>query len=147
MDLPFVPPDFDVPTHFVGPGFHLEPLDAHHNPRDYEAWTTSMDHITATPGFENWGWPHPMSLEENLADLVGHAADFKNRIGFTYSILDGEAIIGCVYIYPSSTHAASVRSWVRASRADMDRAVWQSLSDWLATEWPFASIDYATRDR
>lgn len=146
MPQPFVPPDFDVPTHFVGPGFHLEPLDAPHNPRDYDAWTSSSEHIKATPGFENHGWPHPMTLKENLADLVGHATDFEKRTGFTYSILDGDEIIGCVYIYPSSNHDASVRSWVRASRAEMDRSVWQSLSDWLATEWPFASIDYAARD-
>jgi hypothetical protein len=146
MADPFVPPDFNVPTQFIGPGFYLEPLGAHHNERDYDAWTTSSDHIKATPGFEDWGWPHPMTLEENLADLVGHATDFKNRTGFTYSILNGDEIIGCVYIYPSSTQDASVRSWVRASRAEMDRAVWQSLSDWLTTEWPFATIDYATRD-
>lgn len=145
MAEPFVPPDFNVPRLFVGPGFHLEPLDAHHNERDYEAWTTSSDHIKATPGFENWDWPHPMTLEENLVDLVGHAADFTNRTGFTYSILDGDEVIGCVYIYPSSDNDASVRSWVRASRAGMDRPVWQALSDWLARVWPFATIDYAGR--
>lgn len=146
MKPPFVPTDFDVPSDFAGPGFRLEPLDAHHNVRDYEAWTTSTGHIHATPGFEDYDWPHPMTLEENLADLKGHAADFKSRTGFTYSILDQDEIIGCVYIYPSPTHAASVRSWVRAGRAEMDRPVWQALSDWLASDWPFATVDYAIRD-
>ena len=141
----FVPSDFDIPQSFAGPGFHLEPLDAHHNERDHEAWTTSSEHIKATPGFEDWGWPQPMKLEENLADLIGHAADFANRTGFTYSILDGDEVIGCVYIYPSTSHDASVRSWVRASRAEVDRPVWQALSGWLARDWPFASIDYAAR--
>ena len=146
MESPFVPRDFGVPDYFEGPGFDLEPLDAHHNERDYDAWTSSSAHIKATPGFADHGWPRPMSLEDNLADLVGHATDFKNRTGFTYSILDRDEIIGCVYIYPSSTHDASVRSWVRVSRAEMDRPVWQTLSDWLSNEWPFASVDYASHD-
>ena len=136
-----------VPASYTGAGFRLEPLGAEHNERDYEAWTSSIDHIRATPGFENWDWPHPMSLEENLSDLVGHANDFTERTGFTYSILDGDDVIGCVYIYPSRSpgHDAGVRSWVRKSRADMDKVVWETLSAWLAADWPFDNPDYAAR--
>ena len=67
--------------------------------------------------------------------------------GFTYSILDGDEVIGCVYIYPSSdpAHDASVSSWVRTSRAEMDIVVWQELSDWIATVWPFTNPSYAAR--
>ncbi len=106
-----------------------------------------MDHIRATPGFEDWDWPHEMSREENLADLEGHARDFVNRTGFTYSILDGDEVIGCVYIYPSrdAGHDAAVRSWVRASRADLDEPVWRTLSRWIEDSWPFANPSYATR--
>ena len=148
MTAHLVPTDFDIPLGFEGPGFHLEPLGPSHNERDYEAWTSSVDHITATPGFETWDWPAPMNLKENLADLVGHENDFENRSGFTYSILDGEEVIGCVYLYPSPDpeHDVSVRSWVRASRAEMDRIVWESLSRWLEDHWPFTNPDYAARD-
>lgn len=146
MTDPFVPADFDAPLRFEGPGFHLEPLGAGHNERDYEAWMSSIDHIRSTPGFADWDWPSPMSLHENLADLVEHARDFENRSGFTYSVLDGDQVIGCVYVYPSPKpgYDASVRSWVTASRAEMDDVVWRTLSDWLAG-WPFSRIEYTTR--
>ena len=147
MTAPLVPGEFDVPERFAGPGFALEPLGAEHNERDFAAWMSSIDHIRATQGFPYGSWPLPMSLEENLADLVHHANDFADRTGFTYSVLDGDEVIGCVYIYPSSSlrHDASVRSWVRASRADLDVVLWDSMTTWLADEWPFSSVDYAPR--
>jgi RimJ/RimL family protein N-acetyltransferase len=147
MPKTFVPADFDVPTSFTGPGFRMEPLGPEHNERDYEAWTSSMDHIRATPGFEDWLWPTPMTIEENLADLVRHAADFENRTGFTYSVLEGDDVIGCLYIYPSKDpgYDAAVRSWVRASRADMDKILWSSVSEWLEETWPFEDPGYAAR--
>lgn len=147
MPEPFVPEVFAAPRNFVGPGFRFEPLGPQHNDRDYEAWTSSIEHIRDTPGFQDWDWPAPMTLDENLADLEGHAADFDNRTGFTYSILDGQEVIGCIYIYPSpeSGHDAAVRSWVRASRADMDRVIWERVSEWLATAWPFSTPSYADR--
>ena len=147
MPTPFVPSDFDVPAAFDGPGFRLEPLRPQHNERDYDAWMSSVDHIRATPGFEGWDWPEPMSLEENLGDLEGHAADFATRRGFTYSILDDAEVIGCVYIYPSPDPPwdALVRSWVRVSHAEMDRVVWATLTEWIGTVWPFTNPRYAPR--
>jgi hypothetical protein len=88
-----------------------------------------------------------MSLEANLSDLIRHADDFEKRVGFTYSILDGDEVIGCVYIYPSSDDDVdvAVSSWVRESRADMDVAVWRELSAWLSAQWPFARVQYGAR--
>lgn len=147
MTAQFVPTDFGVPLRFDGPGFRLEPLGAEHNERDYDAWTSSIDHIKLTPGFADKDWPKPMSLDANLSDLVGHATDFENRRGFTYSILDGDDVIGCIYIYPSpnTTQDAAVSSWVRKDRAELDRVTWKALSDWIAASWPFTSIGYALR--
>lgn len=146
MADPFVPEDFEVPLRLDGPGFCFEPLGPQHNERDYEAWMSSIDHIRATPGFAGRSWPAPMSLEENRADLVRHAADFEQRAGFTYSILDGDRVIGCLYIYPSSDpdYDASVRSWVTADRAEIDETVWRMVSDWLDA-WPFSYVEYAAR--
>lgn len=143
----FVPSSFEVPHGYTGAGFHLEPLGPEHNERDYAAWMSSIDHIRSTPGFPYGNWPKPMSLEENLGDLEAHARDFVERRGFTYSILDGETVIGCVYIYPDrdGDHDAAVRSWVTASRAVMDRVVWGALSSWLADTWPFSQVEYAPR--
>lgn len=148
-DLPFVPDDFDVPTTLEGPGFRLEPLGPEHAERDHEAWMTSIDHIRATPGMDVWAgeWPRPMGLEENRQDLVRHAEDFVARRGFTYTILAGQEVVGCCYLYPSPLpdHDVRVLSWVRATRAELDPVVWKTISDWLVEVWPFRRPEYARR--
>jgi hypothetical protein len=147
MTNPFVPDAFDVPTSFEGPGFRLEPLGPQHNERDHEAWMSSISHIRSTPGFPDGSWPEPMSLERNHEDLVRHADDFQARRGFTYSILDGEDVIGCLYIYPSGRegHDADVSSWVTQPRAELDSVVWSAVTEWIARSWPFSRAYYAER--
>jgi hypothetical protein len=145
----FVPPDFDVPRRLETPAFVLEPLGPEHNELDYAAWTSSMEHIAATPGWQDSRWPREMTLDENRADLERHADDFRNRTGFTYTVLDPESrdVIGCVYIYPlrDGEEDARALSWVRASRSELDVALWRAVSSWLESDWPFASVDYAPR--
>jgi hypothetical protein len=163
----FVPADFAVPDGLTAGSFRLEPLGPEHNAADYAAWTSSMDHIQATPGFAGSSWPHPMSLADNLGDLERHAQDFTERRGFTFTVLspgDGD-VIGCVYIYPrpgdspedagaesdSATGSgaggrpARVKSWVRADHADLDPVLYRTVLAWLHSDWPFPSIDYAPR--
>lgn len=146
---PFVPADFVVPRELVAGSFRLEPLGPEHNEADRAAWTSSIAHIRATPGFENHGWPdRVMTLDENRADLESHARDFDERTGFTYTVLNEDGtVIGCVYIYPSRDpgHDARVRSWVRAADADRDSALYRTVRDWLAEAWPFRSPAYAAR--
>lgn len=139
----FVPPDFEVPLTFEGPGFRLEPLGPVHNERDHAAWMSSIDHIRATPGMGGREWPAPMSLGENMADMEMHATEFRDRKSFTYSVLDGEDVIGCVYIHPGQDHDAVVRSWVAAARAEMDPILRKTIGDWLFEEWPFSDFYYA----
>jgi len=145
----FVPPDFHVPLRLDTPQFVLEPLDPKHNDQDYDAWTTSAEHIHATPGWEESRWPREMTSEENRADLQRHADDFRNRRGFTYTVLDPESreVIGCVYIYPlpGSDYDARTLSWVRASHAQLDISLWYAVREWLASDWPFGSVEYASR--
>lgn len=123
----FVPDDFEVPARFEGPGFHLEPLGPVHNERDHEAWMSSIEHIRATPGMEAGVWPRPMTIQENMRDLEMHAREFTDREAFAYSVLDGDEVIGCVYINPSQNPDTDprVRSWVTADRPDMDPVVWR----------------------
>lgn len=144
---PFVPEDFAVPQGLSGDGFRLEPLGPQHNEADHDAWTSSIEHVRATPGFEGRSWPPPagMSLADNLRDLERHAADFAARMGFTYTVLDDERrVIGCVYIYPSRSdeRVAEVRSWVRASRRDLDGPLHETVAAWLSSSWPFEKIRY-----
>ena len=149
MSEPFVPPEFVVPLRLERPEFVLEPLGPQHNEPDYAAWSSSMEHIHKTPGWEESKWPRPMTLEENRADLERHASDFEKRTGFTYTVLSpaGE-VIGCVYIYPSKKEAvdAQVLSWVRAGDAELDAVLWRAVSGWVESDWPFERVDYAPRD-
>ena len=143
----FVPDDFEVPLELATDRFRLEPLGPEHNERDHEAWTSSITHIRATPGFPDGKWPTEMSSEQNLADLVRHAGDFAARTGFTYSVLDGDEVIGCVYLYPTNDgeHDVEAQSWVRASRAELDAVLWETVSSWLAEAWPFERPLYGQR--
>ena len=147
----FVPEDFAVPDGLIADGFRLEPLGPQHNEADYAAWTASVGHIRATPGFAGRSWPREMTLEQNLRDLERHAHDFAGRRGFTYTVLDAGTggVIGCVYIYPAQggrgrRHAA-VRSWVHGDRAEFDAAVYDAVLAWLEQDWPFHAIEYTAR--
>lgn len=143
----FVPDDYVVPLALSGPGFRLEPLGPQHNDADHRAWTSSIDHIRATPGFSTGRWPpaEGLSLEENLRDLRRHADDFERRVGFTYTVLDDDdVVIGCIYIYPSKdvSAVAEVWSWVTASRAELDSMVHETVAGWIVADWPFADVSY-----
>jgi hypothetical protein len=145
----FVPAGFAVPDGLDSERFRLVPLTAEHNEGDYAAWSSSADHIHATPGFEQRPWPprDGMPLEQNRAELQAHADDFAARRGFTYAVLapDRDEVIGCVYIYPGDGGAAAVRSWVRAADAELDVVLYDAVKRWLAERWPFERVDYAPR--
>jgi hypothetical protein len=151
----FVPEDFTVPDGLTAGEFRLAPLGPQHNESDYAAWTASVDHIRATPGFSGRSWPREMSLDDNLRDLERHARDFTGRCGFTYTVLSAGTgdVIGCVYIYPprgpepsgTGGRHAVIRSWVRADRAALDPVLHDAVLAWLERDWPFDSIEYAPR--
>ena len=54
----FVPDGFEPPTSLTTDRFRLEPLGPQHNESDHAAWTSSIEHIHATPGFAG-SWPPP----------------------------------------------------------------------------------------
>ena len=65
-------------------------------------------------------------------------------------LLDKDAsgdVIGCVYIYPSTKDGvdADIRSWVRASRPELDTPLYRTVTEWLRADWPFTTFDYAPR--
>jgi hypothetical protein len=47
--MPLVPDGFVVPPPLTTDQFRLEPLGPQHNEVDHAAWTTSIEHIRATP--------------------------------------------------------------------------------------------------
>ena len=143
-----------VPAPLQTAMFVLEPLGPEHNEADHRAWTQSIDHIRATPGFaaQDWGsddWPVPMSSEQNLRDLVTHRREFDGGEAFAYSVLDGDVheIIGCVYVDPDSTGAADamVRCWVTAERASLDHELADAVRRWIIDAWPLKSVRFPGR--
>ncbi|MFE2722417.1 N-acetyltransferase [Kitasatospora sp. NPDC059327] len=149
-DHPLVPADFAVPRALAAEGFRLEPLGERHNASDLAAWTSSVDHIHATPGWTG-SWPpaEGMTPEQNLADLRRHAADFEHRRAFTYTVLEspGDAVVGCVYIHPDREDPATTRvsSWVRADRAELDAPLYRAVAAWLAADWPLRTVRHSPR--
>ena len=74
----FVPERFVAPAGLATAGFVLEPLGPQHNDSDYDAWTSSMEHIRSTPGYPDGSWPRrPMTLDQNRGDLERHQRDFE----------------------------------------------------------------------
>jgi hypothetical protein len=147
----FVPVDFEPPTSLETDQFRLEPLGPQHNEADLAAWTSSIEHIRSTPGYPDGSWPplDGMTLEENLIDLRRHADDFTSRAGFTFTVLDpaDDDVIGCVYLYPTTSEAwdVSVQSWVRADRSELDMPLADAVAGWLARDWPWARVDRCGR--
>lgn len=147
----FVPAGFVPPTSLVTREFCLEPLGSQHNESDHAAWMSSIEHIRSTPGYSDGTWPprSGMRLEDNLADLRRHADDFARRAGFTFTVLDptDNEVIGCVYLYPSASAEwdVTVRSWVRADKADLDAPLADAIARWLAADWPWQRVDRCGR--
>ncbi len=141
----FVPPGFTPPTGLDHPDFRLRPLGPEHNERDHAAWMGSIDHIRATPGYPDGNWPQAMSLDENLEDLRRHHNDFRERLGFTYTVLEADGpleeadVLGCVYLYPDdlADHDVVVQSWVRSEVAHLDEPLATTVRAWLVSVWPW----------
>ena len=98
-----------------------------------------------------------MPIEQNLDDLVKHAEDFEERRGFTFTVLDPtETDVDRLPLHlprnapPTRSRPAprvlpgSARG-SRESRAELDVVLWRTVSDWLATTWPFTTVEYAPR--
>jgi hypothetical protein len=147
---PLVPEGFVVPAGLSTELFVLEPLDFKHNESDYAAWTSSIEHIKATPGFGGRTWLDlGLSLADNAADIGKHVTQFADRTRFAYTVLDPATaeVIGCLYIGAPvrDGYDADVRSWTRADRAHLDKPLHDAVTRWLSRVWPFRQPDYAAR--
>lgn len=140
--------------------FTLEPLRPEHAASDHVAWMSSIDHIRATPGFGDgaWGpdrWPYEMSLDDNRRDLEMHWDEFRRGVAYAYTVLDpsnGE-VIGCVYVDPDDGPLPEgdvrgdvmVRSWMRASHAELDGELVEVVDRWLREWWPVERVRWPGR--
>jgi RimJ/RimL family protein N-acetyltransferase len=148
--MTFYPEHAPVPTALRSDEFLLRPLRAADVDLDYEAVMATQEVLRRGSGGE---WPRPgFTLEENLADLQGHEADFHARRGFTYTVMEPteSRCLGCVYAYPleddgdgrDRDHEAAVWFWVRPDRVadDLDRRLLTALVPWLRSDFAFARV-------
>jgi hypothetical protein len=140
-----VPDDFDVPAGLEHERFRLRKLTVDDVVKDFDAICDRVDHE---------GRPKPPfvpTVALNLVDLGWHQKEFDLRRSFAYTVVapDESQVIGCVYLYPSETHDARVRLWVRRSAYEegLDPVLERTVRDWVAAEWPFTSVTFEERDR
>ena len=109
---PFVDPEFEVPGSLETDCFRLRMLTVNDVVKDFEAVTTSKEHL-----HDIWGpgWPDGLTLEQNLIDLGWHQKEFQRRRSFAYTVvaLDESRVLGCVYIYPTRRQPGQYRQEYR----------------------------------
>jgi len=155
--MPFYPDDAPIPTELRTDEFLLRPLLASDAALDYAAVMASRDLLHLRSG---GSWPRDgFTLDENRADLEAHERDFRERAGFTYTIMNpGETeCLGCVYIYPLgrilaradaspgdgiNPDAAEASFWVRPAcvARDLDRRLFVALLPWLRGDFAFSEL-------
>jgi hypothetical protein len=154
--MTFYPDDAPVPAELRAEEFLLRPLRAGDVDLDYEAVMATQETLRRSSGGR---WPRPdFTLEENLADLEGHEADFRARRGFTYTVMDPTEThcLGCVYAYPpededggggAGDYEAVVWFWVRPDgvAADLDRRLLAALVPWLRDDFAFTRVLFRSR--
>jgi hypothetical protein len=143
--------DFAVPETLETPRYRLRKLTVADLDADFEAVTSSEEHLRGVFGDSNT-WPAGLTRERDLADLGWHETEFDLRTSFAYTVmsLDESACLGCVYIYPSRApgYDAFCALWVRASvlGEGLDEDLFDTVKHWLADAWPFERVAYPGRE-
>lgn len=152
----FYPSDAPVPEVLRTDEFLVRPLRASDVQLDYNAVMSSRTELLLGSGGT---WPREdLTLEEDLADLQRHEREHRERVAFTYTVMNTAETecLGCLYIVPLerligqdaersqylSDRTAYVSFWVRSSRlADrLDRRLLQALIPWFQNEWAFLHV-------
>ena len=147
----FLPADFSPPTRVETASFKLVPLGPALVKVDFDAYMSSIGHLQRT-FTRSTEWPHEgISDADAMRDMQTEQARFKNRQSFAYAVLtpDGRRERGSVYVSPSPTGAydAVVRMWVTKAEYDagFDAELYQWVTKWLKTDWPFQKVAYPGR--
>jgi hypothetical protein len=137
--------DFEVPTGLEHERFRLRKLTVDDVVKDFEAISSRVDHLGVSQP------PFVPTIELNLVDLGWHQKEFELRRSFAYTVVapDESEVLGCVYLYPSESHDAQIKLWVRQSAWDdgLDPVLEATVREWVATRWPFERVTFAERDR
>ena len=158
----FYPMDASVPELLQTDEFLFRPLRATDVALDYDAVVSSRAELLRGSGGT---WPREgFTLEENLSDLQRHEQEQRQRIAFTYTIMNPQetTCLGCIYIGPLerlvepaggkgeylSECTAYVSFWVRQSRLEdaLDRRVLDALTLWFQQEWAFQHVVFVAQE-
>ena len=137
--------DFDVPSGLEHDRFRLRKLTVDDVVKDFDAISSRVDHLGVSQP------PFVPTIALNLVDLGWHQKEFELRRSFAYTVVapDESEVLGCVYLYPSETHDAQIKLWVRQSAWDdgLDPVLEATVREWVATRWPFERVTFPERDR
>ncbi len=145
----FIPSEFIVPEKLETEEFRLRMLSIDDVDKDFEAVTSSTDHLSKV--WPETGWPKGLTLKQNLIDLGWHEKEFQNRTSFAFTMvtLDESKVLGCVYFFPSrkAGYDVEIFMWVRASELakGLDQRLFNVVQSWTASEWPFKNPAYPGR--
>ena len=145
----FIPSEFIVPEKLETEEFRLRMLSIDDVDKDFEAVTSSTDHLSKV--WPETEWPKGFTLRQNLIDLGWHEKEFQNRTSFAFTMvtLDESKVLGCVYFFPSrkAGYDAEIFMWVRASELakGLDQRLFDVVQSWTASEWPFKNPAYPGR--
>lgn len=148
---PFVPASFVVPTAVEATGFKIAPLGPDWVKVDFDAYMSSIEHLQQTFS-RSTTWPREgISDAEALQDMEAEQARFQGRKSFAYSVLtpDGKRERGSIYVSPSTVpgYDAVVRLWVTKADYDagFDAELYEWVTGWVRTDWPFRNVAYPGR--
>ena len=146
--------EWRVPERLDEDQFALRMLSVDDLVKDYDAVMSSRHEIQGVFGPTS-DWPgEDLTMRQDLIDLGWHEKEFQRRTSFAYTVMSppnalGEEFecLGCVYIYPSEQVAvdAVVIVWAR-SGSGLDQALFESVKQWMAKDWPFSNVVFPGRD-
>ena len=107
----FYPTNSPIPERLQTDNFVLVPLTPDHVYLDYAALMSSKEMLRVWSGSP---WPSDdFTLAQNLEDLEWHWAEHKERIAFTFTVLNPteNSCLGCVYIKSMAEVWANNEKW------------------------------------
>ena len=153
---------------FTGDGFIVRPLVPSDVVLDHEAVMSSREflyHWEQDPPYP----PADFSVEDNLEDLQQMDSDHRNRIRYTYTVMNADEtqVLGCIYLLSNddrmyrtaevasydgtdlSSVDATVAFWVRVStwESGFERVLLDAVLGWLRDEWSLERPVIMTNER
>lgn len=148
---PLVPASFEVPRLVETQSFDLVPLEWRHAFRDFEAYSSSVEHLQSTFDLNTGSlrigpekWPAKVDLDTAFIDAAwSQFENFFLHSSFTFSAVDKTHTrqLGCGYISWSNKvgYHVECQTWVRADclSAGFDDSFYNWFRNWVEQSWPF----------